>query len=75
MKFEKILILVILLNALINLFLILSYTKKKKDKLSFDDFMFFRGYIYFIPFFLTRSIIKEINEKENKTRIRNSIKK
>jgi hypothetical protein len=70
MIFEKIFIYAILANALINLYFIVSDAKKKKDKLTLDDFMFFRGYIYLVPFFLTRGILKEINEKEQKIKSR-----
>ena len=72
MIFEKIFIYAILANALVNLYFIISDAKKKKDKLTLDDYMFFRGYIYLVPFFLTRGILKEINEKEQKIKSRKS---
>ena len=75
MIFEKIFIYAILANSLINLYFIVSDAKKKKDKLTLDDYMFFRGYIYLVPFFLTRGILKEINEKEQKIKSRKAIKK
>ena len=75
MLFEKIFILIFLLNALINLYLIVSDAKKKKERMTLDDYMFFRGYVYLIPFFLTRGILREINEKEQKNKIRQTHRK
>ena len=70
MIFEKIFISAILIKALINLYFIVTDAKKKKDKLTLNDYMFFRGYVYLVPFFLTKGILKEIDEKEQKSKFK-----
>ena len=70
--FEKIFIAVFFLNALINFYLIISDSVKRKEKIikSFWDLGFFRTFFYIVPFPVTRNILREINEKREKKRLR-----
>lgn len=56
------------LNALINVILIVRSERRYKadrEKVAFGK-NFWRAYLYFVPFFVTNSIIKEIEQKRKK---------
>jgi hypothetical protein len=66
---DKIVVAIFVINGLINLYIInhvsKSYWNETGNKLS--EQMFFRAYIYVVPFFITRQILKEIIEKHEQT--------
>jgi hypothetical protein len=66
--FEKIFTALFLLNALINLYLIIKDSIRRKEKIiqSFWDLGFFRMFFYIVPFPITRNILREIDEKRKK---------
>lgn len=53
------------LNALINIILILQYDKKNKPKNETQAYSrnFWQTYLLFVPFFVTISIVKELDKK------------
>ena len=69
---EKIIMYLFGLNALINVILIaLSERRYKADRVNVAyGLNFWQAYLYFVPFFVTNSIIKEIENKRKKQKNR-----
>jgi len=65
---DKIIIYLFGLNALINVFLIVRSERRYKSKRENVTYgrNFWQAYLYFVPFFVTNSIIKEIEHKREK---------
>jgi hypothetical protein len=58
------------LNAIMNRYLIFNDSRKKEEEnnKNAEDSSFFDAFLYFVPFPITKQILKEINEKREKAK-------